>query len=285
MPELENGALAAPSAEPVADPASAPATPAEPVADPAPASSTDEPVVTDGEPTREEQPKVVRELITQRRKRQEAERRIAELEAERQYFKGLADGRGKGEDPPRVENPSEPQVPVAPQLDQFETYAEYEAAKDDFLVRKAKFEFAQEQKAAEQRRYAMSAEEKYQKRLSDAAKEDPEILDVAASLRVSPIMATLVKESDHAVALIRWMDQHAEETARIAGMTPLQAAREIGIIEARLSYAPKPEAPKKVSSAPEPVKPVSTSSPAPVDEDDLPMEEYHKRRTQQMFGR
>ena len=48
---------------------------------------------------------------------------------------------------------------------------------------------------------------------------------------------------------------------------------------------PKPAPPKKVSAAPEPVKPLAGSSPATIDEDDLPMEEYYKRRTKQLYGK
>jgi hypothetical protein len=64
----------------------------------------------------------------------------------------------------------------------------------------------------------------------------------------------------------------------------MQAAREMGILEAKLSFVPVVEPPKRVSTAPEPVKTVTPTSAAVVDEDSLPMEEYHKRRTQQEYG-
>jgi hypothetical protein len=58
----------------------------------------------------------------------------------------------------------------------------------------------------------------------------------------------------------------------------------MGMVEAKIGFAPVVEPPKRVSSAPEPVKAVATTSSAVVDEDTLPMEEYHKRRTQQNYG-
>lgn len=265
--------IVAPATEAVvADPAPASDAPLAVVADPAPAPVVDDP--QEAKPS-----KAVEELKAQRKKRQDAEREAA-------YWKGVAEGRGKPEpvaSPPEVTSSS---APVAPKLDQFETYEQYEAAKDDYLIKRARHEAIAEYQQNEQRRTAMTVEQTFQKRISAAVKDDPALLDVMndPTLPVSVHMIPVLKESEHAPKLLRWLDQNRDEARRIANLPPLQAAREMGILEAKISFTPVVEPPKKVSSAPEPVKPVTTTSSAVVDEDNLPMEEYHKRRTQQQYG-
>jgi hypothetical protein len=265
----------APVVAPVADPPAAdPAAPAEPAA-PAPAPVEDS----------EENPKpskAVSELIAQRKKRQAAEQEAA-------YWKGVAEGRTKPAEPasPAAPAPVEPTgPPVAPKLDQFETYEQYEAAKDAFLIAKAKYDFRQEQQAEQQRQAAISARQKFDARIDAAAKEDPALLDVLAdkTIPISPVMASLIMESEVSPQLIRWANANRDAAMKIAMLPPLQAARELGIIEAQIKFTPKPEPVKRVSAAPEPVTPVAPSSPATVDEADLPMDEYFRRRAPKIFG-
>ena len=272
--------IVAPATEAVvADPAPAtePVAPAV-IADPAPAPVADDPETIE-DPQGAKPSKVVGELIAQRKKRQDAEREVA-------YWKGVAEGRGKQDVAPATpDTPSGP--PAAPKLDQFETYEQYETAKDKYLVGLAKHEVIAEYVQNEQRKVAATAEQAFQKRIADAAKDDPTLVDVLndPTLPISVHMAPLLKESENAPKVLRWLDQHRDDARRIATLPPMQAAREMGILEARLSFVPSVEPPKKVSSAPEPVKAVTPTSAAVVDEDSLPMEEYHKRRTAKLTGR
>ncbi len=269
----------------------APATEAV-VADPAPATTTDTPAVTadpapapvtdDPEAIDETQPakpsKVVSELIAQRKKRQDAEREAA-------YWRGVAEGKGKPETPPAPQ-PS-PTVPVAPKLDQYETYEQYEAAKDEYLLQTAEHRAMQRMQASQQATVAATVEQTFQKRIDAAVKEDPSLVEVLRdpTLPISAHMIPVLKESENAPKLLRWLDQHRDDARRIASLSPMQAAREMGILEAKLSFAPAPEPPRRVSAAPEPITPVTPTSSAIVDEDALPMEEYHKRRTAKLTGR
>ena len=245
------------------------------VADPAPAPVVDDQGTIE-DPQGAKPSKVVSELIAQRKKRQAAEQEAA-------YWKGMAEGRGKQEPP--VIAPS-PMAPAAPKLDQFETYEQYEAAKDAYLVKLAKHEVLAEYRKDEQRKAEQTVEQTFQKRIDAAVKDDPSLVDVLRdpTLPISTHMIPVLKESENAPKLLRWLDQNREEARRIASLPPMQAAREMGIIEAKISFAPVAEAPRKVSFAPEPVKTVTPTSSAIVDEDTLPMEEYHKRRTKQNFG-
>jgi hypothetical protein len=117
---------------------------------------------------------------------------------------------------------SEPKPLVAPRLDQFETYEQYEAAKDAFLVEKTKHELRQEQQAEQQRQAMLSAQQKFNQRIEAAAKDDPTFLDVVSdkTLPVSPVMAPLIMESEVAPQLIRWLDQNRNEALRIAHLPP-----------------------------------------------------------------
>ncbi len=131
------------------DPIVAVATPAV-TTDPAPVTTTDPPaVIADPAPVVIEEPqgakpsKVVEELKTQRKKRQDAEKEAA-------YWRGVAEARSKPETVPAVPSSD----PVAPKLDQFETYEQYEAAKDVYLVNlathkvRAEYTQTQQQQAA-----------------------------------------------------------------------------------------------------------------------------------------
>lgn len=261
-------------------------------ADPAPAITSDTPaVVADPAPAPEapttetiEDPqgakpsKVVSELIAQRKKRQDAEREVA-------YWKGVAEGRGKSESPtPDPQAP--PTAPVAPKLDQFETFEQYEAAKDEYLLQAAEHRAMQRMQAAQQTQAAQTVEQTFQKRIDAAIKEDPSFADVLRdpTLPVSVHMIPVLKESENAPKLLRWLDQNRGEARRIAALPPIQAAREMGILEAKISFASTPEPVRVVSAAPEPVRVVTPTSSSVVDEDNLPMEEYHKRRTAKLLG-
>lgn len=259
-------AAPAPATDPVVDP-----TNAEPAA---PAPAPEEP---------EKPSKAVSELIAQRKKRQEAEKEAA-------YWKGVAEGRIKPQPDPAPVSPTPEGAPaplVAPKIDQFETYEQYEAAKDAYLVEKAKHDFRLEQQAEQQRQMFVETEQKFAQRIEAAAQEDPAILDLLQdrTLPYSPTMGTVVKDSDVAPQLLRWIDQNRKEAARIAALPPLQAARELGIVEARIKFAPKPEPVRKVSAAPEPVTPVVPAAGDIVDEADLPMSEYYKRRSSKLYGK
>jgi hypothetical protein len=276
MPESE--VIVAPATEAVTTesaPVTTTDTPAV-VADSAPAPVADDQGTIE-DPQGAKPSKVVSELIAQRKKRQDAEREAA-------YWKGRAEGQGKPE-------PSAPTVPssaapTAPKLDQYETYEQYEAAKDEYLVQLAEHRVVARYQQNEQRKAAETVEQAFQKRIDAAVKEDPTLVDVLRdpTLPISNNMVPALKESENAPKLLRWLDQNRDEARRIANLPPMQAAREMGIIEAKISFASTVEAPKRVSSAPEPVRTVTPTSSAVVDEDALSMEEYHKRRTQQQYG-
>lgn len=228
--------------------------------------------------------KAVEELKAQRKRRQEAEREAA-------YWRGVAEAR-EGKSSPAAVEPERPKVPEAPpakpRLEQFETFEQYEAANEEYLIQAAEFRIGQKYLQAQRMDAAATVAEKFQRRIDEASREDPQLLDIVndRTLPVSRDMVPLIQESEQAPEILRWLNTNRREAQRIASLgSPIAIAREFGRIEAELRLAPKPEPPKRVSAAPEPIKIVSPVSSATIDEDNLSMEEYHRREIEKLKPR
>jgi hypothetical protein len=125
-------------------------------------------------------------------------------------------------------------------------------------------------------------------RMEKAAETDPELLEEYKdpTLPVSPAMASVIRESDVAPKLVRYLVDNRKEASRIAKLGPMAAARELGKIEAKVTAPPpKVEKPKTVSQAPEPIKTLTTDGKTVVDLESLPMDDFVKRRNAQQYGR
>lgn len=142
-----------------------------------------------------------------------------------------------------------------PNPDSYNSVAEYIDALADFKT---------EEKLAEreQRERQTKAESSYSEREEEtrAKYDDFEQVAYNPSLRITTSMKEIILESDIGPELLYHLGSSPREAARIASMTPLQQAREIGRIEANLSVNPPV---KKVSSAPEPIKPVGSRASTP----------------------
>lgn len=224
----------------------------------------------------------LKELIAQRKKRQKAEQEAA-------YWRGQAEAKAAGgtPEPAKPAQPAQQQgTPQPPDINNFETFEQYERAKDEYVVQMAEHRIAhrimQQQQIARQKSEAAT----FEQRLAEAAKADPTIDEIRndPTLPVSQTMAQLLQRTEQAPQLLKWLHNNREEATKIARMDPISAAMEFGRVEATIKATPK-AAPKTVSAAPAPIKTVKTTAPASIDEDDLPMEEYYKRRTKQLYGR
>jgi hypothetical protein len=204
-----------------------------------------------------------------------AKQREAEREAE--YWRGRAESQVRPE-------PTQQSTTAAPEVYQFEQY-------DDYLVAKAKHEIRHEIRAEQEQRENKSKVETFEQtfntRINKAAETEPEILEIVndRTLPISNPMAMVIKESESAPEIIKYLSRNREESFKISRMNPIAAAREIGKIEYKISNQPKPEPIKKVSQAPEPIKPIESKGGQSVDLDKLPMDEYVKRRNQEQYGR
>ena len=206
-----------------------------------------------------------------------AEKRIKQLvakqrEAERdaEYWRGVA----QGQKPPVV-----PQAPNVPKPEDFESY-------DDFIVAKAEHNYSVKQAQQKERETYESLNATFNERINKAAENDPEILEIVndKTLPVSAPMAMSIKESDAAPEILKYLSEHRDESLKLSRMSPIAAAREIGKIEYKLTNVPKVET-KKVSQAPEPIKPVEPKGPQVVDIEKISMDEYVKKRNVEQYGK
>lgn len=92
---------------------------------------------------------------------------------------------------------------------------------------------------------------------------------------IPPGVADLIVAGDNAADVAYFLAKNRATAAEIAKMSPIEAARAIGRIEARIS-APKP---KTETTAPEPISPVRGTAAAQRDPSKMSYEDYKKWRT------
>jgi hypothetical protein len=253
MPD-ENAVVAEPSIsdlrtmlkEPVTVPEVEVETPA-PVVDVKQAKATEKPApVPDPELTQEPEdtPGVKKRIGKALKAQREAEARTAELEVELELAK-------KPESRPAEVKPAPPvETKGKPLAKDFETYEAFNEALVDWKLE------AKEQirtKAESDRRAADAAAAigtAWNERF-EAAKANPAMPDFeeryseASTMPISRAMHETIIESEHGPELAYHLATHPDEAARIAKLSPLAAARELGKIEAAITTPPaKPAAAK-----------------------------------------
>jgi hypothetical protein len=165
----------------------------------------------------------------------------------------------------------------APAPDQYRSQEEYVQA----LV---KWELSQRDKVAEERDRAREEQAQMARRekLFAEAEElgDFDREDFFQNVKVSPLMAEAILESDLGAKIVVHLNAHADEAARIANLPPARQAAEIGKLEAKLASPP----PKK-SAAPKPIQPLQGKATTSDLNDDLSPDEWMRRRNAQIFGK
>ena len=147
-------------------------------------------------------------------------------------------------------------VPVAPKempsIDNFESTDAYAEA---LALRKAEELVAQRDRQKEQAEVV----EAYSEREEKARDKYDDFEDVVYNpkLRITDVMAETIQYSDLGPDLAYWLGSNPKEAERIARLSPIMQAREIGKIEVRLSDNPPV---KKTTSAPTPISPVTARS-------------------------
>jgi hypothetical protein len=147
----------------------------------------------------------------------------------------------------KVPAPPPPAEPLKP-----DDFTNAQAYADAMAERKAQELLAQREAEAE--RVAML--DAYQDREEDARTKYDDFEQVAYNpkLPVTETMAQTIQASEMGPDVIYWLGSNPKEADRIARLSPLLQAREIGKIEARLGANPPA---KKTSTAPAPIAPVT----------------------------
>ncbi|MGD0229699.1 MAG: hypothetical protein ABSC19_04975 [Syntrophorhabdales bacterium] len=218
----------------------------------------------------------------------DAASRIQQLVAQREYWKGVAEGRIRDVRPEARPPAAVPGAPVPPEPTGFSRWEDYEQAKARYAVDKAKFELRTEIAVHQARETIAKTDRAFRERMEKAAEADPELMTMAhdPTLRISLPMALAIRESAAAPELLRHLGENREEAARIASLPPLAAAKEMGRIEARfLRPERREDQPRTVSQAPEPARVVGgTRGNIEPDLDKIPIEDFMSRRNEAQYG-
>lgn len=144
---------------------------------------------------------------------------------------------------------AKPAAPVeVPPADQFASPEAYAEA----LAEKKAQELLNQREAAKQQAEIMAA---YHDKEEEARTKYDDFEQVAYNpqLRISDVMADVIRASDIGPELAYHLGMNPKEAERISQLSPYLQAKELGKIEVKLTEAPPT---KKTTSAPEPIKPV-----------------------------
>jgi hypothetical protein len=165
-----------------------------------------------------------------------------------------------------------------PQPQDFDDYDKYIEAVADWKTDQRVNARIAEQVKAQEERIAKEREQQrdvsWQERVKVASAKYADFADVAFSndTPVSETMREVILESEHGADLAYWLGSHQEDAVRIAHLSPVAAARELGRIEAGFisqATAATSNRQQKSTRAPEPIRPVTPStkpSPSIMDE-------------------
>lgn len=154
-----------------------------------------------------------------------------------------------------------------PARDDFATDADYFEALADYKAEQKVGEFRKQQQAealnkAEQTQTATRFE-LYQERVAASLEAIPDYAEVvgASDVPAAPHVLESILDSDSGPQLAYHLAKNPDVAQRLNELTPVQAAREIGRLEAQLAQ-PKTETtpPKRTTSAPPPINPVRGSN-------------------------
>lgn len=204
------------------------------------------------------------------RKIERQEREISELRAENarrdaMLEKALAaiekTAGGKQEEPAKSEN-------APPSRDDFDDYQEFLEARTEWKTKetiraemaKGAEERRQAQEQEQQRQAQTSVEQQLEDRKAKGREKYKDFQEVALAddVPINPLMAEIIAGSDNGEDMAYFLGKNRDEALRIARLSPLAAAKELGALEASLKA--KPVVVPKTTTAPAPATPVSGSS-------------------------
>lgn len=225
--------------------------------------------------------------VTDQNGEDEKQKRILDLEKEAAYYKGVAESAARV---PIEEKARKPEVTELkpPKMDDFATFEEYEVAREDYLIRKAEKRARESYHADAQRAEAAQVERKFREQINKAVETDPNIARLLTdkTFPVSDSMAFVIKRSDIAPKILRYLNENRSESLKISEMSPIEAATRLGEISAEIKAKDKKVEPtKQVSQAPNPIQTVKSTGSMDVDEDKLSTSEWIKRRNEKQFGK
>jgi hypothetical protein len=186
----------------------------------------------------------------------------------------------------QAQKPAE--APNKPKESDFETYGDYLEALTEYKAREILRNERAEAEAERSRKAQQSEAERYQARQQELMERGSEKFDdfeeaIEADRNTYSRAAFLAMlESDMGAELFYYLATNPDEGKRIANLPAYAQAKEIGKLEDKLQAKPQ----KQISKAPEPIKPVGSGKASSDTDlsDDLPIDEWMKRRNKQVRG-
>jgi hypothetical protein len=175
-----------------------------------------------------------------------------------------------------------------PKVADFGDYDDYVRALTDHRVKMAKAEWEtearQRETQAEQKQRMEALQTKMQEGFQRYADFEEITFDPTAT-HITPMVVDILADCDAPADVAYYLAKNRVEGVAISRMTPIQAARAIARIEAKIAAAPAPaptNQPRRVSSAPAPIAPIG-AGPAGgnKDPDKMTMKEYRAWRESQ----
>lgn len=162
-----------------------------------------------------------------------------------------------------------------------------EAAFQSHIVEQAKAEALRVVQESNQYQSSNAARASFLEREAKYAEENPEYYGVTRnpSLTITGDMVDVAMESEDGPAVLMHLGKYPEVASRLATLSPIGLAREIGKIEAKISASAQGS---KVSNAPSPVPKIEAAAavtsinPASPESDKLTTKEWLKRREKQL---
>jgi hypothetical protein len=221
--------------------------------------------------------------------------RISSLEQEATFW------RNKALEARPAEVKETPKEASKPKAEDFDTVEKYLDARDAYVEQKAEQKalaaFEARSKEQEAKAEKTQREQTWDDKLKTARDKYSDYNEVMAeaTFNISPAMHEAIMTADLGPDVAYYLAQNQEDATRIAKLSPMAAAREIGKIEGYIAeleaegeeQAEDTEPEKPVTKAPAPLKPIkkSTSSSKDVYDDSLPIEEWRKLREAQLKGK
>lgn len=222
------------------------------------------------------------------KKRNRVEKRIKKLSkqkndarAEAEYWREQAlkyqqqKPQEKEYETPRTDNNGKPDP------DDYDSHEDYIDALTDWKVEKTLSKTKEQERQEKLKEEYQNKQKSFQSKVQEFAQTVEDFEDVindVDDITMSPAVQQSILESDDGPRLMYELAKDPEEYERICSLTPLQAARAIGRIEAKLSKPEKAEKKEtKTTKAPPPVTPVrskSSSKGSHKSPDEMSFEEY-----------
>lgn len=208
-----------------------------------------------------------------------------EAQRERDYYKGLADGRSAApaaaEAPQEITIPGLPPKPTREQFDYdddlyFEALADWTAEKK-LAVREMK---ATQTKQVEEKQTVIDQHKKrVESAISTVYPDFDEVVDTIGNISFHEVSLEAVLSSEHSADISYYLGKHKDEAVRISAMPVQRQLVEIGKIEARFEKKEPP--PKRVTQAPAPINPVGGKAAIDPNPDNMTDDEWYRHNLAQ----